>query len=49
MRVRKKILKKKLKEPDEFISSTEKAIQFITQHLKKIAAGGIIVLIININ
>jgi len=46
MRVRKKILKKKLKEPDEFISSTEKAIQFITRHLKKIAAGGIIVLII---
>ncbi len=46
MRVKRKIIKKKLKEPDEFISSTEKTIQFITQHLKKIVWGGIIVLIV---
>jgi tetratricopeptide (TPR) repeat protein len=42
----KKISKKKLKEPDEFISVTEKAFLFLTHHIKSIAAGGIVVLII---
>jgi tetratricopeptide (TPR) repeat protein len=42
----KKIIKKKLKEPDEFISFTEKAFIFITHHSKSIAVGGIIVLIL---
>lgn len=41
----KKIIKKKLKEPDEFISFTEKAFIFITHHSKSIAVGGIIVLL----
>jgi len=42
----KKISKKKLKEPDEFVSVTEKAFLFLTHHIKSIAAGGIVVLII---
>ena len=42
----KKIIKKKLKEPDEFISFNEKAFLFITHHSKPIAGGGIIVLIL---
>jgi tetratricopeptide (TPR) repeat protein len=42
----KKIIKKKLKEPDEFISFTEKAFIFITHHSKSIAVGGIIVLLL---
>jgi tetratricopeptide (TPR) repeat protein len=42
----KKIIKKKLKEPDEFISFNEKAFVFITHHSKSIVTGGIIVLII---
>lgn len=42
----KKITKKKLKEPDEFITFTEIAFQFIRAHLRKIAAGGIILLVI---
>ena len=42
----KKIIKKKLKEPDEFISFNEKAFIFITHHSRSIAVGGIIVLII---
>jgi tetratricopeptide (TPR) repeat protein len=42
----KKISKKKLKEPDEFVSVAEKAFLFITHHIKSIAAGGIVVLII---
>jgi len=41
-----KITKKKLKEPDEFISFTEKTYLFIARHLKVIAIGGIVVLII---
>jgi len=41
----KKITKKKLREPDEFISFTEKTYLFITHHLKVIATGGIVVLI----
>jgi tetratricopeptide (TPR) repeat protein len=42
----KKIIKKKLKEPDEFISFTEKAYIFITHHSKSIAVGGTIVLLL---
>jgi len=42
----KKIPKKKLKEPDEFISFTEKAYLFITHHLKFIATGGVVLFII---
>jgi tetratricopeptide (TPR) repeat protein len=41
---KKKILKKKLKEPDEFISFTEKAYLFITRHLKPILTGGVLLL-----
>lgn len=43
---RKKIIKKKLKAPDEFISFTEKAFIFITHHSKSIVFGGIIVFIL---
>jgi tetratricopeptide (TPR) repeat protein len=42
----KKIIKKKLKEPDEFITLTERTYLFITQHTKSIAIGGIIILIL---
>jgi len=41
-----KIPKRKLKEPDEFISFTQKTYLFITQHSKKIAIGGIVGFII---
>ena len=43
---KKKITKKKLKEPDEFVTFTEKFFLYITQHLRPIAIGGIIVLIL---
>lgn len=43
---KKKITKKKLKEPDEFVTFTEKAFLYITRHLRPIATGGIIVLIL---
>jgi tetratricopeptide (TPR) repeat protein len=42
----KKIIKKKLKEPDEFITFTERTFLFITHHSKPIAVGGAIVLIL---
>ncbi len=42
----KKITKKKLKEPDEFLSFTGKTFLFITHHVKPIVAGGIVVLIL---
>jgi tetratricopeptide (TPR) repeat protein len=42
----KKIIKKKLKEPDEFITLTERAYLFINRQYKSIAIGGIIVLIL---
>lgn len=35
----KKIIKKKLKEPDEFITLTERSYLFVTQHAKSIALG----------
>jgi tetratricopeptide (TPR) repeat protein len=42
----KKIIKKKLKEPDEFITLTERAYFFIPHHSKSIVVGGIIILIL---
>ncbi len=42
----KKIIKKKLKEPDEFISFTEKAYHFIVHHSKFITGGVILILIL---
>ena len=42
----KKIIKKKLKEPDEFITLTERAYLFATQHSKSIALGAGIVLVL---
>jgi tetratricopeptide (TPR) repeat protein len=42
----KKIIKKKLKEPDEFITLSERTYLFITHHSKSIAASGAIVLIL---
>jgi tetratricopeptide (TPR) repeat protein len=43
---RRKIIKKKLKEPDEFISFTEQAFLFVKDHLRTIATGGIILFLI---
>lgn len=43
---RKKIIKKKLKEPDEFVTFTEKAFLYVTRHLRPIVTGGIIILIL---
>ena len=43
---RKKIIKKKLREPDEFFSLTEIAFLFIKQHFRKIVTGGVIVLVV---
>jgi tetratricopeptide (TPR) repeat protein len=40
----KKIIKKKLKKPDEFITFTEKTFLFVTHHSKSIAVGGGILL-----
>jgi tetratricopeptide (TPR) repeat protein len=42
----KKIIKKKLKEPDEFITLSERSYLFVTQHVKSIAMGVGIVLIL---
>ena len=42
----KKIIKKKLKEPDEFITLTERGYFFVTHHSKSIGIGGIIILIL---
>lgn len=42
----KKIIKKKLKKPDEFITFTEKSFLFITHRSKSIAVGGGILLFI---
>jgi tetratricopeptide (TPR) repeat protein len=43
---KRKIIKKKLKEPDEFISFTEQAFLFVKGHLKTIATGGILLFLI---
>jgi tetratricopeptide (TPR) repeat protein len=42
----KKIPKKKLKEPDEFITSTEKAYLFVKDHAKPIAISGVILVVL---
>ena len=42
----KKIIKKKLKEPDEFITLTERAYLSVTQHAKSIAVGAGVVLVL---
>jgi tetratricopeptide (TPR) repeat protein len=42
----KKIIKKKLKEPDEFISFTERSYLFVTHHARSIAMGAGIVLVL---
>ncbi len=42
----KKIIKKKLKEPDEFISFTEQIYLFVSHHAKPIALGAAIVVIL---
>jgi tetratricopeptide (TPR) repeat protein len=42
----KKIIKKKLKEPDEFITFSERTYHFITHHSRSIGVGGIVVLIL---
>jgi tetratricopeptide (TPR) repeat protein len=41
-----KIIKKKLKEPDEFVTLSERTYIFINRNFKPIAGGGIIVLIL---
>jgi tetratricopeptide (TPR) repeat protein len=42
----KKIIKKKLKEPDEFITLTERSYLFVTQHGRSIAMGAGVVLVL---
>jgi len=49
MKVKKKITKKKLKQPDEFLSFSEKSYLWISQHLRKIAMGALIVFIISLS
>ncbi len=46
MKVKKKIIKKKLKRPDEFISFTERSLTFILQHKKKILLIGILAVLL---
>jgi tetratricopeptide (TPR) repeat protein len=43
---KRKIIKKKLKEPDEFISLTERAIHSVSRHYRRILAGGLVLVII---
>ena len=42
----KRITKKQLREPDEFITLTERAIRFAGEHGRKMIAGGILCLVI---
>jgi tetratricopeptide (TPR) repeat protein len=46
MKVKKKITRKKLKEPDEFLSITEQAYLFIAQHAKKVIAAVIVICVV---
>jgi len=46
MIARKKITKKRLKKPDEFISFTQQALTFVTHHIKKMAIGGTLLILI---
>ncbi len=43
---KRKIIKKELKEPDEFISFTEHAFRFISRHYRRIIAGGAILAVL---
>jgi len=45
MKVKKKITKKKLKQPDEFFSFTEQAYRFINQHLKRIGIATLVIVL----
>ncbi|RPJ10014.1 MAG: tetratricopeptide repeat protein [Deltaproteobacteria bacterium] len=42
----KKISKRKLKEPDEFITLSEQAFLFVRAHLKKVVAGVVVVVVV---
>jgi tetratricopeptide (TPR) repeat protein len=42
----KKITKKKLKEPDEFITLTQRTLLFIETHARKVVTAGVVVLVI---
>jgi tetratricopeptide (TPR) repeat protein len=42
----KRITKKQLREPDEFITLTERAFIFFGQHSKKITVGGVFILVL---
>jgi tetratricopeptide (TPR) repeat protein len=44
--MKKKITRKELKQPDEFISVAQKALLFVSHHSRKVAAGGVVVLVI---
>lgn len=46
MNGKRKILKKKLKEPDEFITFTQKAILFLKDHFKAITTVSVIIVLI---
>ncbi|MGQ9776149.1 MAG: tetratricopeptide repeat protein [Thermodesulfobacteriota bacterium] len=45
MQVKRKIIKKKLKKPDEFISFTEKSLTFILHHRRKFLSGAILIIL----
>lgn len=49
MKVKKKITKKKLKQPDEFISLSERAFLFVSLHLKKILVAGALISVVVIS
>jgi hypothetical protein len=42
----KRITKKKLKEPDEFITLTQRSLLFIETHAKKVVTAGVVLLVI---
>lgn len=46
MKVKKRITKKKLKQPDEFLSFTEKSYLFVSEHIRKISIGAMIALVL---
>jgi tetratricopeptide (TPR) repeat protein len=46
MKVQKKITKKKLKQPDEFLTFTERSFFMVNRHIKKIAAAAALVLLL---
>jgi tetratricopeptide (TPR) repeat protein len=42
----KKISRKRLKQPDEFISGTHKVLLFVTHHSRRVVAAGVVVFIV---